>query len=411
MKRILYIEANRDGTVGGSYYSLLYLLQRLDKTRYEPHVLFCQDNDLIPAFKKVTPHVYINDFGPSGSPVCRNWIEVAMQPSRLVTEVLLRQIPIRKILRRIKPDLVHLNNGYSVLHEWMLACYLHGIKVLSHDRGTRYPCSLRTRMFVRLLDATISVSESYRNNLIRQNLKVKRIRRVYNGLDVERMAERIDLEAIKSIRSELDLNGGVPVIGIVGNIDRWKGQMVVLQAVKRLKTKCPLIKCLIVGAVNRGAEGYKSELERYVAENGLEGNVVFMGFRQDIANVLSVMDVMVHASIDPEPFGRVILEGMALEKPIVATNAGGPAELITNGEDGLLVPMGDEVSMASAIDEFIGDMERARNMGKKGREKLEKLFSIERMTKETETIYEEIFAEAQEPSKSVAKGVFPMNDK
>ena len=67
MKKILYIEANTDGTIGGSYYSLLYLLQGLDKTRYEPHVMFCQENVLIPEFKAITPYVYINNFGPSGN--------------------------------------------------------------------------------------------------------------------------------------------------------------------------------------------------------------------------------------------------------------------------------------------------------------------------------------------------------
>lgn len=391
MKRILYIEANTDGTIGGSYYSLLYLIQGLDKTRYEPHVMFCQDNVLIPEFKAITPYVYVNNFGPSGNGPAKTFKQFIKWPYLFVVDIILKQPMLRKIIKEIKPELVSINNGHAALHEWMLASYLNKVKVVAHDRGTGYPCSLRTRMFVRLLDAIICVSDHYKDNVTRQNLKVRLVRRVYNGLDTEMISGRISPVDIDRLRKEFKLKKDEPVIGITGNIDRWKGQAVVLRALKKVRAVYPGIKCLIIGQVAKGAKKYKTELDEYIAENGLRDNVIFTGFRKDIPNLLSLLDIMLHASITPEPFGRVILEGMAAGKPIIATNSGGTVEQIVNNETGILVPMNDPDKMADAIIFFISNPAAASEMGEKGKKRLTDLFSIKRMVSETAQVYEEIF--------------------
>ena len=124
MKKILFIESNRDNTVGGSYYSLLYLMQGLNKSKYELHIIFCQDNMLVPELRKVTPYVYINNFGPSQSIPLKTPGDVIKWPYRVLDKLLLKQIKLKRIIDEIKPDLVHLNNGYACMHEWMLACSL-----------------------------------------------------------------------------------------------------------------------------------------------------------------------------------------------------------------------------------------------------------------------------------------------
>lgn len=388
-KRILYIEANRDGTIGGSYYSLLYLLQGLNKDKYEPHVLFCQDNALIPEFKKVTPYVYVNDFGPSSSNVANGMLSSVIKwPYRLVIDVILKQPRLLKIIKEIQPDLVHLNNGYSTMHEWMLACRLSGIKVVAHDRGTRSPCSFRTKLFVRLLDAIICVSESYKQNVVKQHLRVRRVCRIYNGLDPDAMALSQNKGELKK---EFHVRDNQPLIGIVGNIDRWKGQIVVLKAVNIVKNHYPNIKCLIVGAVCKGAEGYKEELDKYIDDNELRESITFTGFRKDIPDILNILDIFIHSSIEPEPFGRVILEAMAMGVPVIATDAGGPTEIIENGVSGILVPMNDSDSMAEAVAYLLSNPEATRDVGEKGKQRLKELFSTKRMVGETEKAYEEIF--------------------
>lgn len=391
MKRILYIEGNTDGTIGGSYYSLLYLIQGLDKTKYEPHVLFCQDNVLIPEFKKVTPHVYINNFGPSSNGPAKNFKSYIKWPYLLLVDIIFKQPMLWKIIRTIKPDMVHLNNEFSTMHEWVLTCYLKNIKVIAHDRGARCPYGMRTRVFVRLLDAIISVSDNYRNNVLNSNLKARLAVRVYNGLDTEIVERCIEPAAIEDLRKEFKIAKGQPVVGITANIDRWKGQAVVLKAIKKVRQVYPDIKCLIVGKVAKNAFDYKEELDRYAAENGLQNNIVFTGFRKDIPNLLQMFNVMLHASIEPEPFGRVILEAMASAKAVIATNSGGTVEQVVNGETGLLVPMNNPDKMADAIIQLISKPELAVEMGKKGQKRITELFSIKRMVNETEDVYKRVF--------------------
>jgi glycosyltransferase involved in cell wall biosynthesis len=392
MKKILYIEANRDGTIGGSYYSLLYLVQGLNKAKYEPHIMFCQENALIPEFKKVTPYVYVNDFDPSISAPANSFRDVIKWPYRFLLELILKQFDLKKIINQIRPDLVHLNNGYAAMHEWVLAGYLNKIKVVSHDRGTRAPCSLRTKFIVRFVDAIISVSDSYKRNVTNQKLKVRRTVRVYNGLDPHLLEARGDaLGHSRNLRKEFNIHPGDPIVGIVGNVDGWKGQLVVAQAIEKVRHLYPNIKCLIVGKTPVGAETYEREIREYILKNHLEENILLLGFRRDISQILNVLDILIHASIEPEPFGRVILEGMAAKKPIVATNSGGTPEQIVDGETGLLVPMGDADKMAEALHYFLSDMKRANEMGEKGRKRLISLFSVKNMVDEIEKIYEDIF--------------------
>lgn len=391
-KKLLFIEANRDGTIGGSYYSLLYLLQGLDKDKYEPHVLFCQENTLIPQYKMVTDNIHIIDFDPSVSSRAASVKDILKWPYRLFTEVILKQFELHRIIRKINPDLVHLNNGYAATHEWMLAACLHKIKIISHDRGTRPPSSLRTKLFVRCLDAIISVSDSYKNNVINDKLSVRKLYRVYNGLDYKKWTSNLDMGKAKSLKSELGITDGQRVIGIVGNIDKWKGQHIVISAINQIKRDYPDIVCLIVGRVCAGMEQYKSELDNYISENDLGNNVIFMGYQSDIPTVLSIFDVFVHASIEPEPFGRVILEAMALEKPIIATNGGGIPEIIINEQTGLLVPMNNSEEMASAMMFYLNNQNEAKRIGQNGKERLLNEFSIKKMVDGVESVYNEVFA-------------------
>jgi len=390
-KKVLYIEANRDGSIGGSYYSLLYLIQGLNKKKYEPYVLFCQDNVLIPEYKKITPHIYINDFDPFVSSPLMSFEDYIKWPYRFLSGIVWKQIKIRKIIKEIKPDLVHLNNGQNAMHEWVLACHLYDIKVVVHDRGVRPPYSFQTKLFVNLIDAVISISEYYKNYIITYKLPVKKLVRIYNGLNVKLFDDAVDLERVRILKEQYGLINVEHVVGIVGNIDIWKGQLIVVKAIYELKRHYPNIKCLIIGTVVKGAEEYKQELDNYILENKLSENIIFTGFIKDIPNIINSLDITIHASIEPEPFGRVILEGMAAKKPIVGTNTGGVPEIIIDGVTGLLVPMNDPAKLADAIRYYLSNKTIALEMASKGRQRLIDVFSTEKMVAETEKLYEDVF--------------------
>ncbi len=391
-KRILYIESNRDGTVGGSYYSLFYLVRGLDKDLYQPVVMFYEDNPLIGKFRELAIEVVVYDhYSPSDGRI-RNLSDFVKFLPRLVRDVLWGHFKVIKKLDEINPDIVHLNNSYAVNHDWVLACKRRGVKIIAHDRGTRPPASLQTRFFVRFLDAIISVSDSYLKYVTEQKLKPKTACRIYNGLDVTEFADHYHLESKKQIRRNLNVSNGDILIGMVGNIDYWKGQIVLVKAMSLVVKEFKNVKVALVGKTARGAAKYEEEIRACISQHGLNDNIIFTGYREDIPALLNAFDIFVHASVEPEPFGRVILEAMAMKKPIVATNAGGPPEIIVDGKSGLLVPMDDERAMADAILIYLDDRQKADELGINAWTRLQDKFSTEKMVSAIEDIYQKIFS-------------------
>jgi glycosyltransferase involved in cell wall biosynthesis len=391
-KRILYIESNKDGTIGGSYISLLYLLQGLDKEKYEPVVMFCEPNVMIPDYEKVA-EVMIYDFDPSVYMPVENATEAIRFIPKFLKHVVFKQPPLMRKLREIKPDLVHLNNGYIHSHEWMLACRLSGIPVIAHDRGSRPPTSRQSKLFSRLLDATISVSDAFLQNVLSENLKPRHACRVYNGLDTSMLDEFKSPQDRRRLRGELGVGEDEILIGTVGNIDYFKGQIVFVKAMREVLRSHGNVRSIIVGKTALLAEEYEEEIRRYIAENGLDDRIALLGFRKDVPALLNAMDIFVHASIGPEAFGRVILEAMAMAKPIIGTDGGGTPEQVIDHETGLLVPMNDVPAMAAALDELVSDMDAARRMGAGALRRLEENFTIAKMVEGVEEIYEMIFSE------------------
>jgi glycosyltransferase involved in cell wall biosynthesis len=124
--------------------------------------------------------------------------------------------------------------------------------------------------------------------------------------------------------------------------------------------------------------GYAGKLEQIVREEGLGEKVSFLGERKDIGDLMNVSDVIVHASIEPEPWGLVVAEGMAAGRAVVASSAGGPLEMIEHGRTGLLVPPGDPVALAKAIESLLENPELRVQMGQAARRHAEEHFDSRR---------------------------------
>lgn len=199
------------------------------------------------------------------------------------------------------------------------------------------------------------------------------------------------------IRDGLGIPRNAPLVTMVGLMMRWKGQNVFIEAASRVLKQAPSAKFLIVG--DRPPEedkSYVASLENKIQRIGLEGAVLFTGFRRDIHEIMSASDIVVHASTSPEPFGLVILEGMVAMKPVIATAAGGPLEIVLPGETGLLVPPGDADAMARACIELLKDPLRRQRMGEAGRRRVETGFRVERMVRELEAAILECVPEKPE---------------
>jgi glycosyltransferase involved in cell wall biosynthesis len=163
-------------------------------------------------------------------------------------------------------------------------------------------------------------------------------------------------------RACLGLPAEGPLVGMVGRLQRWKGMHVFVDAMARVHRARPDACAVIVGGPHVTEPRYGDELAARAQELGVAAAITFAGFRSNVPEWMQAMDVFVHAS-DREPFGIVVVEAMALGKPVVAGAAGGPAEIITDGVDGLLVRFGDDESLANAILRYLDDQAFAARAG------------------------------------------------
>ncbi len=170
------------------------------------------------------------------------------------------------------------------------------------------------------------------------------------------------LPAPADARAKLGLPADGPLIGMVGRLQRWKGMHVFIAAMARVRASRPDAHAVIVGAPHETEPRYAEELRAQVVALSLEGVVSFGGFQSNIPEWMQAMDIVVHAS-ESEPFGIVVVEAMALGKPVVAGDAGGPVEIIADGENGLLVRYGDDESLANAILRYLDDRAFAARLG------------------------------------------------
>lgn len=164
--------------------------------------------------------------------------------------------------------------------------------------------------------------------------------------------------------------GGPFTFGMVGRLTPWKGQDVVLRAFAAARTAGldPSARLRLVGAPLFGDDDlFGRELRVLAQELGIAGHVDFRGHRSDVGGEMAGCDVVVHASTRPEPFGQVVVEAMAFGRPVIAADAGGPAEVITDGHDGLLVAPGDVDALASAMVRLATDREARGRLAENGR--------------------------------------------
>ena len=184
---------------------------------------------------------------------------------------------------------------------------------------------------------------------------------VYPGVNIDRFNPEI-LPTHVEVRSKLDLPQDIPIVGLVGRLQQWKGIHTLIEAMPNILLRYPNAQCVIVGGQHDLEPDYLDSIEHKISELRLGDRAILTGLQQNIPEWMQAMDVIVHAS-DNEPFGIVVIEAMALGKPVVAGASGGPTEIITPEVDGLLASYGDSSALAEAILRYLDDREFARCIG------------------------------------------------
>lgn len=196
---------------------------------------------------------------------------------------------------------------------------------------------------------------------------------VYNGFDSRRF-DTVTIQDINKVRSQLSI-GNAPLVGLFSRFSYWKGQHLLLKAVEEL----PQVHVILVGKALFGEEDYVSELKDLANKPELQGRIHWLGFRNDIPTLMKACDIIVHTSTEPEPFGRVIVEGQLAQKAVVASAAGGALEIINDGITGYLFASGDAIALRQKIQKLISDRNLAHTLGQQGYASARQNFSLENL--------------------------------
>lgn len=253
-----------------------------------------------------------------------------------------------------------------------------------NDRGIGYRTYRTIEDWLsRFASRIVPNSQAGAEMLLARGLPDKKIQVIYNGVNEDRLL--VDATRVDEIRQRLGVGDDGYVVGILASLTRPKGHDVLLQAVGKLSAELPRLRLAVIGD---GPE--RSRLESLATEFGIKRNVVFFGYQRSVANYLAACDLLVSASRDNEGCSNSILEAMALRVPIVATDVGGNRELVHDGNTGILVPAAESMALALAIRRAVCQPDDLLAMATRAREMINSKFSLARMVRDYEALYDHL---------------------
>jgi glycosyltransferase involved in cell wall biosynthesis len=394
--RVVYL--NPCGQIGGAEASLLDLLTsvRESEPEWELWLLLGEDGPLAARARDLGVRVSIAPFpaalarlGDSGS----SPLAMLGAGSKAVLGTTLYLSRLKRALRSIKPDLIH-TNGFK-MHLIGVWARSNRTPVVWHIRDyvrSRFLMSRLLRLYAGRCAAVIANSQSVAQDVRRLCGERLEVHCVYNAVDLERFSpkgERADLDSMSGMK---EAGQGTVRIGLIATLARWKGHGVFLQALSKLPADLRYRGYIVGGPIYQTENSQQSfdELRALAASFGIADKVGLTGFVREPADAMRALDIIVHASTQPEPFGRVIAEGMACGKAVVCSASGGAGELITEGCDALAHEPGDPAALANRIAELAASPELRARLGRAGRITAERRFQVGRLAKEIIPIYKRI---------------------
>ncbi|MBM3252165.1 MAG: glycosyltransferase family 4 protein, partial [Candidatus Omnitrophica bacterium] len=238
----------------------------------------------------------------------------------------------------------------------------------------KFLASLSTKIIV--------VSQAVNRRFSWMKNRETKVKTIYNGINLEEFDPSTDG---KIIRMEFGLNSDTPLVGTVGRLDWYKGYPYLLEAARKVVDNVPRCRFLIVGDGEK-----RKELEDLTNKLNLNDNVIFAGSRNDIPEILASLDLFVLSSVS-EGLGRSIIEAMAMQKAVVATNIGGIPEVVKHSVSGILVPAKNADAFAEAIIDLIKNKDKALKMAIAGRKLAETKFNLNFNVEKIQNLYFDLF--------------------
>ncbi len=404
--RVLYVHHAQG--LGGAPLSLLYLLQSLDRSRYEPIVACLHDGEAADLFRRSGLEVHIwskvSDFMHANG----GWYPLHdPRGMKAFANRLVRLLPsilrAKKAIMSIKPDLVHLNS--STLVTVAIGARWAGVPCVWHVREVVHNGYLGLRRFLlrravnTLPDAVIYVCEASRTALQDQGLGEV----IYNFVDFDRFDRNLSGE---QMRRELGLTPTDKVVMLLGGLNKVKGARELVLAMDLVRTQMPNARCVIAGyagvsdnalsSTRRilrlfGLRGYADRVTNLMKDKGLSDYVLLPGWCDNAPELIAAADVVAVPWTTPH-FARPVIEAGAMAKPVVGFQVGGVEEVVQHGITGLLVPPGDVDAFADALYTILSDNTLAHRLGEDGYRQALCLFDAETNARRTVAVYERILA-------------------
>ncbi len=364
--RILYLD--HSPLLGGSQLSLLELVQTLNRDLFDVAVA-CTDR--CPQFLSIADEICAN-INITKFPRLRG------NPFFIPIRYIQAMKGILKVCRSFRPHIIHSNTVRTHIYAALAAGYTQA-KVVWTLRDFDYPKKL-FKLLVNKPNAIICVSDSvYR--YYNPDGAYKHMKTVPNGIILPK------IDPVKSrceIRSEFGLPDDSLVVGSVGRIVPWKGQMELIKAAALVVEALSNVRFVVMGSADM--PDFRREVELYAEKLGIRDKVIFSEFRMDVLKCMCAFDVLVHTSKEPEPFGRVLIEAMATGVPVIASPLGGPSEILDES-CGRLVHPENTSELASAIVEVLTNKPFASRIATRAMEVFKERYDQSAETSSIEAVY------------------------
>ena len=377
MLKVLHVSAAAER--GGLEVIFFNILRCLDRSRFTPHVVFLTDGPFVREVQEAGIQTHVINAGR---------VREIMTGGKAI-------VGLRRLMRDQGIDIVHTHNAKAHIYGGV-AARLAGLPVLYHLQGVPKPSFSRDGL-VSFLSVVIPARRTIAcSNYVAHAFESawhsrRKVLVVNSGIVPRTTSAPAETPAV---RQEFRIPDGVPLVVMATRLQRWKGVHVFLDSASHIVKECPDVRFMVVGGTLFGlGEDYAEELRRQVQRLQLGHSVVFTGYRADVARFFEAADVVVHASIEPDPFPTVLLEAMDWAKPVVASDCGGPREIVQHGATGFLVQPNRPDLQAQAILQIIGNPELGLQMGLAGAIRVRTEFNSARMTKRIERLYEGLMGE------------------
>lgn len=348
--------------VAGAEKVLLSLARQLDRRKFRLFAAVPSDGDLACAFE---------DSGISTFGIDYHFRHADL---RYIDHIRIA-VKLLSIARQAEVDIVYCNRAIVGKYGSIIRLFT-GIPCIwhLHDLYENFLGDRLAGVAKQMISVSLTVKNSFPESL-RSRIKV-----VYNGVDCSDHKPSSLNKQVLSLREEFRIGRNEKVVSILGRITPWKGQHVFLEAAKTMAARRQNTKFMIVGDVfqeqNTEDTKYKEQLIQKREEFELSESVVFAGWRSDVHSILALSDIIVNASVKPEPLGTTIIEAMAMGKPVICSESGGNPEIVQDGINGFLFPAGDYQALAHAIESLIKNPALRSQMGARGLQIQREKFSM-----------------------------------